>query len=319
MATAEQIRSLIRAHISQNSEQFYSVALQIAAYQAQIGHVALATDIRDTVEKAKIRNSHLKVLNIYNEGASLFLSLDSSTKKEFMVLEDVLMSRLNKIIEEYAKQDKIKRYGLTNRRKILLMGPPGTGKTMTAYALANSLKLRLNIIQMDKLLSKFMGETSAKLRQIFDFVRRAKGVYLFDEFDAIGGDRSKENDIGEMRRVLNSFLQFIEQDDSESIIIATTNNPKILDKALYRRFDDVLTYSNPGATARVKLIRNLLAGFIAEKISDRNIYEMSVGLSHADIDMACKDAIKEAILNDKTKIEINLLRKVFKERKNSLG
>jgi len=111
---------------------------------------------------------------------------------------------------------------------------------MTAKVLAYELKLPLYTIQGDRLVTKFMGETSAKLRQIFDFLQVNLGVFLFDEFDAIGGKRTMENDVGEMRRVLNSFLNFIEQDTSDSIVIAATNNPQLLDQALFRRFDDVL-------------------------------------------------------------------------------
>ena len=144
----------------------------------------------------------------------------------------------------------------------MLIGSPGTGKTMTAKALAKELHLQLHTIQVDRLVTKFMGETSAKLRQIFDLIQEEHGVYLFDEFDAIGGDRSNDNDVGEMRRVLNSFLQFIEQDTSDSLIIAATNNPKLLDHALFRRFDDVLYYEKPDADQRKALIANVLGTFM---------------------------------------------------------
>lgn len=133
-----------------------------------------------------------------------------------------------------------------NRRKRLIEGKPGTGKTMTASVIASEVSLPLYTIQVDKLVNKFMGETSARLRQIFDSMETQQGLYLFDEFDAIGADRSLDNEVGEMRRILNSFLQFIEQDASDSIIIAATNNQKILDQALFRRFDDVLHYDLPG-------------------------------------------------------------------------
>jgi len=136
---------------------------------------------------------------------------------------------------------------MANRRKILIEGSPGTGKTMTASIIASELNLPLYTVQVDKLVTKFMGETSVKLRQIFDSIESIMGVYFFDEFDAIGADRGIDNEVGEMRRILNSFLQFLEQDNSESIIIAATNNQKILDKALFRRFDDVLHYSMPSS------------------------------------------------------------------------
>ncbi len=99
-----------------------------------------------------------------------------------------------------------------------------------------------------------MGETSAKLRQIFDLIEQRQGVYLFDEFDAIGGERSRDNDVGEMRRVLNSFLQFIERDQSDSLIIAITNNKSLLDQALFRRFDDVMLYNLPTKEEKLSLL-----------------------------------------------------------------
>ncbi len=130
---------------------------------------------------------------------------------------------------------------------------------MTANVLASELNLPLYTIQLDQIITKFMGETSAKLRLVFDLVRQNQGIYLFDEFDAIGSKRSMENDVGEMRRVLNSFLQFIENDDSISLIIASTNNLELLDHALFRRFDDLLFYDLPDKNQRFTLIQKILA------------------------------------------------------------
>jgi len=106
-----------------------------------------------------------------------------------------------------------------------------------------------------------MGETSAKLRQVFDIIEQKQGIYLFDEFDAIGGERSRDNDVGEMRRVLNSFLHFIERDNSDSLIIAITNNKQLLDQALFRRFDDVILYHLPTNDEKRDLLKNRLARF----------------------------------------------------------
>ena len=119
------------------------------------------------------------------------------------------------MIDEYRNQDKLREHGLSARRKLLLVGPPGCGKTMTASALAGEFKLPLFSVQLHGLITKFMGETAAKLHVIFAAMTQTRGVYFFDEFDAIGADRGNRNDVGEIRRVLNSFLQFLEQDDSE--------------------------------------------------------------------------------------------------------
>ena len=137
----------------------------------------------------------------------------------------------------------------------------GTGKTMTASVIASELGMTLYIVQMDKLITKYMGETSVKLRQIFDAIQHNVGVYLFDEFDAIGADRGLDNEVGEMRRILNSFLQFIEADSSESIVIAATNNKQMLDRALFRRFDDVLHYGLPTAEEAGMIAESVIGGY----------------------------------------------------------
>ncbi len=181
-----------------------------------------------------------------------------------LIVPRQLKERVERVISEYLQVDKLRRHNLENRRKILLSGNPGTGKTMTASIIAAELNLPFYTILMDKMVTKFMGETSAKLRQVFELINVRKGVYLFDEFDAIGSHRSSENDVGEMRRVLNSFLQFIEHDTSESLIIAATNNLGLLDQALFRRFDDVLHYYLPSSQEILLLLKNRLAGFEGE-------------------------------------------------------
>jgi SpoVK/Ycf46/Vps4 family AAA+-type ATPase len=231
------------------------------------------------------------------------------------VLPDALKSRIQRIIREHREQEKLKSHGLSNRRKILLAGPPGTGKTMTARILAQELRLPLHTIQVDKLVTKFMGETSAKLRQIFDLIRDEAGVYLFDEFDAIAGERSLANDVGEMWRVLNALLQFIEQDTSDSVIIAATNKPALLDRALFRRFDDVLYYEMPDPEDRRRLIANLLGYFKAKSLDWQSILKESELLSHVEVDQACRDAIKDAILNDRKTVGTSALLKHLEERR----
>ncbi|TIL57209.1 MAG: AAA family ATPase, partial [Mesorhizobium sp.] len=130
---------------------------------------------------------------------------------------DSLRSRLHRVLGEQRQQASLREHGLVPRRKLLLVGPPGSGKTMTASALAGELHLPLFTIVLDGLITKFMGETAGKLRLVFDAMQATRGVYFFDEFDAIGARRGERQDVGEIRRVLNSFLQFLEQDDSHSL------------------------------------------------------------------------------------------------------
>jgi len=316
MATAEQIKSLIRSHSIADSEQFYSVALQVAAHEAQQGHGELAHDIRAIIDRAQ-RERKPKLIGVFGELQGLVLSEKSNVPKMALITPAILQNRIDRIIHEYRQQHRLRSHALSPRRKIMLIGPPGTGKTLTARVLAHELQLSLYTVQVDKLVTRFMGETSAKLRQIFDLIQQENGVYLFDEFDAIGGARTLDNDVGEMRRVLNSFLQFIEQDVSNSLIVAATNSPKLLDRALFRRFDDVLYFELPSPEDRKRLIEKLLAAFQPLKFAWKEVIAECDGLSHAEIDQACKDAIKLAVLDDLEIVSAGLLKQMLRERQEA--
>lgn len=254
MATANQLKTLIKSHFEDNTERFNTVALQIAAHEAKLGHTNLANDIKKLIDNAKFSKPKLRPINPDLQG--LVLEIFPNERLNDLIVSDLIKGRINRIINEFIQKDKLFRHNLENRRKILFSGPPGTGKTMTASIIANELHLPIYVILMEKVVTKYMGETSAKLRQIFDLIEDIPGVYLFDEFDAIGSQRGKENDVGEMRRVLNSFLQFIERDHSESLIIAATNNLELLDQALFRRFDDVIHYHLPNDDEKILLLKS---------------------------------------------------------------
>lgn len=296
MATAEQIKSLVKAYVDQNDEKFKTVVLQIAAHEAKLGHDNIARELKKQIDKVGTKRASIVQLTPSNP--MLSFSMPSHDLSELIVSEDIF-DKIQRILNEYRNRNKLSSYGLSNRRKILIEGNPGTGKTLTASVIASELSLPLYTVQMDKLVTKFMGETSAKLRQIFDSIAETEGVYLFDEFDAIGADRSLDNEVGEMRRILNSFLQFIEQDSSESIIVAATNNQKLLDQALFRRFDDVLHYSLPTPSEIKRLIEYKVVAFDSYFPIQQEVIKVAEGLSHAEIVRVCDDAIKNSILDDK--------------------
>ena len=311
MATANQLKTLIKSHFEDNTERFNTVALQIAAHEAKLGHTNLANDIKKLIDNAKFSKPKLRPINPDLQG--LVLEIFPNERLNDLIVSDLIKGRINRIINEFIQKDKLFRHNLENRRKILFSGPPGTGKTMTASIIANELHLPIYVILMEKVVTKYMGETSAKLRQIFDLIEDIPGVYLFDEFDAIGSQRGKENDVGEMRRVLNSFLQFIERDHSESLIIAATNNLELLDQALFRRFDDVIHYHLPNDDEKILLLKSRI-GTNINKNELVKILPQLESLSHAEIPQACLDANKESVLDDK-KIDINLIEKTIRERK----
>jgi len=296
MATIEQVKALMRMHFEGNDEKFKSISLQIAAHEAKIGHTASAKEIKDIVQNPKYISKQ-KLIKFSGKYDALEQKATFENIKD-LVLSEALELRVRRIITEYQKKELLRKNGLKNRSKILLTGEPGTGKTMTASVLASELGLPLYVIQIDKLVTKYMGETSVKLRQIFECIEEIQGVYLFDEFDAIGSDRTLDNDVGEMRRILNSFLQYLENDESYSIIVAATNNPKLLDKALFRRFDDVLEYELPDITQIEMLFQKKLDGLALKEVFGNQVYECAKDLNHADIIKACEEAIKYSLLND---------------------
>jgi SpoVK/Ycf46/Vps4 family AAA+-type ATPase len=188
---------------------------------------------------------------------------------------------------------------------------------MTAAALAGELGLPLFSIQLDGLITKYMGETAAKLRLVFDAIQSTRGVYLFDEFDALGGERGSKNDVGEIRRVLNSFLQFLEQDDSDSIVLGATNHVGLLDRALFRRFDAVLEYPLPTEEIATRVMRARLAILDTSNIEWHAAAKAAEGLSHAEIAMACEQAAKNAILDHTTTVRDTELVAALAERRST--
>lgn len=183
---------------------------------------------------------------------------------------------------------------------------------MTAAVLAHELSLPLLTIRLDSLMSKFMGETASKLRVIFDSAETQRAVYLFDEFDALGGDRAG-NDVGEARRILNSFLVFLENSSSESLIIAATNHRAILDRALFRRFDMVLDCALPDPKQAAAVMRGRL-GAIAKGVRWSSLVDDMVGLSHADLVRAAESAAKSVILAGDSTVTLEDVRLALKSR-----
>ncbi|MBY0402039.1 ATP-binding protein [Myxococcota bacterium] len=321
MATAEQIKALIKSHAEGDEARFLAVALQVAAHEARQGKSHFARELRELVDHAKLASAGARqrgkpVPMVRPRGAldGLLSASYPDTHLRDMVLHEGSRRKLERVVLEYRQRDRLRAHGLSPRRKLLLIGAPGTGKTMTASALAGELHFPLFTIQLHGLMTKFMGETAAKLRLIFDAIADTRAVYLFDEFDAVGGDRAAENDVGEVRRVLNSFLQFLEQDDSDSVIVAATNHPQILDRALWRRFDDVVTFELPSPEMAAATMRARLSTFETGSLDWRELGIECNGLNYADIVRACEHAAKLAVLDERTNIDEGELLDALRDR-----
>ena len=318
MASAEQIKALVKSHAEGDDDRFYSVAMQVAAHEAKVGHGKLAQELRALVDHAKATTELHPSRSTGSLAADLGNILHSTYPKNRiadMILSDVLESQIRRIIREQRSAGRILENGLSLRRKLLLVGPPGTGKTLTSSVLASELGLPLMQIRLDGLITKFMGETAAKLRQIFDATHKSRGVYLFDEFDAIGSHRGLTNDTGEIRRVLNSFLVMIEQDNSRSIIVAATNHPGILDRALFRRFDDVLEYELPEAAQIAELLRIQLGRLAVTGTEWTRLAEVATGLSYAEISRAANEVWKSALIAERYEVDETAVSSALIERK----
>lgn len=323
MANADQLKALLQSHLEGDDSRFYSVAMQVAAHEAKRGHGKLAEELRSLVDQAKARRSitpasSSKTVPISKPRGELANLLSVSYPKSRlgdMVLNNELSQQLERIIREQRHAAEILSHGLSPRRKLLLVGPPGTGKTMTASVLAGELGLPLFQVRLDGLITKFMGETAAKLRQIFESTHQTRGVYFFDEFDAIGSQRGLANDVGEVRRILNSFLQMIEQDDSHSLIIGATNHPDILDNALFRRFDDLLHYELPDEAHIASVLKSRLSRMAVKNTSWKRLATKALGLSYAELTRAADEVLKTALIDRSEKVSEKDISQALEERR----
>lgn len=311
MATADQILSLIRNHLNNDDTQFRKVALQISAVEARSGHAIVARTIQELLNQKKTSLSTVRLVSKNKDVDDLLLQVDTYDDMTSLVLSQELKEKLDRVIKEYLKKENLSKYGLANRRKLLLYGASGTGKTMTASALAKEFNLPFFVVRTEKVVTKFMGETGQKLGRIFDFINEVPAVYLFDEFDAIGSQRGMDNEVGEQRRILNTFLQLLERDDSDSFIIAATNSIESIDKAMFRRFDDVIEYKLPDREQRLALLREYL--YTAKDLDFTSTEPLFNGMSHAEIKMVCSDIFKESLLNDR-KIDLPLVQTIVNMR-----
>jgi SpoVK/Ycf46/Vps4 family AAA+-type ATPase len=321
MANSKQLIGMIRSHAAGDDKRFLDIAENIAidAERAGRGHMAeeirtLVENLRSEVASRRPSSRPVPLAAPRGELAGLLRASYPETRIADLVLSKHLETRVRSIIREHRERDALVEKGLEPRRKLLLSGPPGTGKTMTAGAMAGELGLPLFTIQLDGVITKYMGETAAKLRLIFDAAQSVRGVYFFDELDALATRRGTENDIGEARRMLNSLLQFLDEDASASVLVAATNHRGLLDHAIFRRFDAALSYEKPTADQIQRVLFTHLSRFKLEQLSWDEISRAAHGLSQADLVAAARDAAREAVLDHNGKIDTAALIGALQER-----
>lgn len=312
MTKKDQVNALITAHQARDERRFRATLLQMAAYAAHRNQHEQHTFLLRAAERSEQRikdgdSGVAEPVLLVGGLQDLLAPTRPAIKLDDVVLDAEPMAKLRRVLEELRADERLRAIGLSSTRKLLLTGPSGTGKTMTAAALAGELGLPLFTVRIEALVGSHLGETGARLAKIFESMRTTRGVYLFDEFDSIGATRGGEShDVGEMRRVLNGLLTMLERDTSDSLIVATTNLPGLIDTALHRRFDVILGYQHCSTATIQKLIKRCFdryaAGGLSVQISSMELAGIALVwaergvISAAAVVRACDDTAKTVVL-----------------------
>ncbi len=316
---ADLVRKLILAHIEGDQAAFRKAALQIAATESSAGHIRVAEELRKLISTLRPETQRVSmpvdISQPRGELAGLLEGGFCQERKKDIILSLETLDPLLRVLRENRERSELESWGVRPSRRLLFFGPPGCGKTLAARVLAGELGLPLMTVRFDALFSRFLGATANHLKVIFDEMPRRPAVYFFDEFDAVGKFRGDSQDVGEVRRVVTSFLQLMDADKSNSVIISATNYEEILDRAIFRRFDLALSFQYPSAEQLAQLIRLHLGTF---RISDDVVDEVSrrtTELSFADAARACDNAIKTMVLDRRRNLDPKDVRDSFEQAK----
>lgn len=304
MANGRLLRQLIKSGASGDPEAFRRATEAVIQEERQKQHHLLANDLETILYGKSVpflpdirKKSFLDVPSDKERGLPLIEMREATRGQGEIVLSDTNASIIEEIAQEYLRSDVLRSYGLRPSGKLLFCGPPGCGKTLAAEVLAYELDRPLGIVRIDTVISSYLGETAANLRKVFDFASQNTIVLLFDEFDAIAKERSDASEHGELKRVVNSVLQMMDGFQSETLFVCTSNHERILDSAIWRRFDEVLFFERPS----LQQIRQLLSLKLRAVRTDFSLEDTAVssqfnGFSHADIERILRRAIKDMIL-----------------------
>ncbi len=322
--STKQLMALLNSHVDGDDEQVLSIALQVAAQAAREGRTDEADKLKRLVQKARDQKragrpaSGMTPIPMARPRGELQDLVETGYPKldlDSMVLDQAIRERLHRAVRQQRERAVLRDHGQVPTTRMLLVGPPGTGKTMTASALAGELRLPLFTVRLESVFSRYFGETAGKLRLLFDQIRHTRGVYLLDEFDALGARRSEGSDVGEIRRVLNSVLTFMEEPNStDSLVIAATNHVEFLDEALARRFDEVIEYGLPDERGALELLKRRLGKFKLGGRSQQALESALKGLSQGELVLAADAVLKDAILDKADQVLAESLKHALENR-----
>ncbi|MEX0270453.1 AAA family ATPase [Leptolyngbyaceae cyanobacterium UHCC 1019] len=307
MARGEILKKLFQSFSRNEREAFYAAAQEIIEEEKSKSHHLLAKDLEKILHNGngngKTLASNVAPWHQFPEppkdketGLPLLEVKQFDLTWNHVILSETIFDTLNEVVLENRKQDVLAAHGLRPKNKLLLCGPPGCGKTQTAKVLSSVLGLPLVYINLAAVFSSYLGETATNLQKIFTYIEQDEWVVLFDEFDAIARDRDTPNEHGEVKRLVNSLLQLIDNTETSSLFVAATNHEKLLDPAVWRRFDEVIFFDRPTVELRLALFTRYLAAVRYPKVDLTEFVGMTEGATGADIERICADAMKAAIL-----------------------
>lgn len=306
MTTGELLVELFEAYKSKDDAAFMSTALTLIEEEKDKNHYILANKLKKIISSTSISASkgfsnHMhNVANLprdKDKGSDLVEIIHPKKSLDDVVLTEEIRKKLDDLVTEYNKRNILNAYGLKPKTKILFCGPPGCGKTLTAEILANELDLPILYTRFDGLISSYLGETATNIRKVFEFAGKNNWVLFFDEFDAIGKSRSDVDEHGELKRVVNSFLQILDGFSSDSFVIAATNHEKNIDSALWRRFDEIIFFDKPEQEQIIQLVKNKLKSYKVNNLNVEMLSKKMQGMSYADVERVCIESIKYCLIN----------------------
>ena len=325
MASGDLLKRLFASYRRGDSKEFFIAAQELITEEEQRNHHVLARDLQKILENgngrpvSSVRRFDLDQLPQDRERGTTLLEIRTPQRYlDELIISPELHDQIDVVLNEYRAIQVLQANNLRARQKLLLAGPPGCGKTLCAEVIASELGLPLIYTRFDAVISSYLGETAANLRKVFEYAQRGTWVVFFDEFDAIGKSREDVEDHGELKRVVNTFLQLLDNFVSDSIFIAATNHERLLDRALWRRFDDILFFERPTADQIRKLIDIKLSSVRHRELNIENFVNQMVGWSHADVERVCFESMKIGVLLRQTVINDEIFMLAYDRQRRRL-
>lgn len=309
MARADLLKQLFRAYRDSDRESFMDVARSIADEERKKHHPALAKELlrilnNGVVAAAPSLRGTLQPPPKDQEKKAPLLEIRQPDRYfEEMVFQTGAKEILLKVMREFRQWDILETNSLRPSHKLLFCGPPGCGKTATAEVIAAEIGLPLVYIRFDSVVSSLLGETASNLRKVFEYIYEDTWVVLFDEFDAIGRSRDDTTEHGEIKRVVNAFLQMLDNFQGRSLLIAATNFEQVLDPALWRRFDEVVRFERPTVGQIEEFMKKKLSPVRNSKVSTKRYGAKLEGSTFGDVERITTDVLKSCALDGRTRLQ----------------